>query len=48
MNFTNFRLKSQITYLVPLSYGIPSAFGAPDFEPVIAKTTSTTAYGIIL
>ena len=37
-----------IIYLIPLSYGIPSAFGQPDFFLNNTNTTSTTTYGIML
>jgi len=35
-------------YLIPLSYGIPSAFGALDFFDVNARTISDTMYGSII
>jgi hypothetical protein len=35
-------------YLVPLSYGIPSAFGAAEFFEVKASTTREIIYGSIL
>ena len=35
-------------YLAPLSYGIPSAFGACEFFDVNTSTISVAMYGIIL
>ena len=37
-----------LPYLVLLSYGIPSAFGAAEFLEVNARTISEIMYGIML
>ena len=41
-------IRAIIFYLAPLSYGIPSAFGACEFFDVNTSTTSVAMYGIIL